>query len=84
MSDFPEQLVQQLTHLVRWASTLQTILDAGVRTFVLMGCQCTLRALLRKNTPSALQRSLTMINAEHPDEMEQARCALNIPMESMK
>lgn len=48
-NDIGDHLAQQLTRPVRWSKTLETLHQAGVTDYVMLGPGAILRALVRKN-----------------------------------
>jgi len=64
-------LKRQVSRPVRWQETIQYLLNEGVRTFVEVGPGKVLLGLIR-----AIDKSVTMLNAEDEKSVENAVCAL--------
>ena len=64
-------LKRQVSRPVRWQETIQCLLNEGVRTFVEVGPGKVLLGLIR-----AIDKSVTMLNAEDEKSVENAVCAL--------
>jgi len=64
-------MVEQVTAPVRWTRCVQTLWDQGVRTFVEVGPQKTLSALIRKTIGAA-----NVVNVDDLDALESAKLAV--------
>lgn len=69
--EIPGKLAAQLDHPVRWAQTVQALLDAGVTTFVEVGAGRVLSGLVKK-----VRRDATTLNVEDQASLEKTLAAL--------
>jgi [acyl-carrier-protein] S-malonyltransferase len=70
-SEAPTKLIAQLDHPVRWAQTMQALLDQGVHTFVEVGSGRVLSGLAKK-----ARREATVLNVEDIASFEKTLAAL--------
>ena len=61
--DFARQLVEALTHPVRWRETLLAMRDAGAERFVEVGPGKVLRNLAKRTVPDRETSSLAQLEA---------------------
>ncbi len=75
--EIPAKLAAQLDHPVRWAQTVQALLDAGVTTFIEVGAGRVLSGLVKK-----VRRDATTLNVEDQASLEKTLAALGVEVGS--
>ena len=68
--EIADKLTAQLDHPVRWSETVQSLLDAGVTTFVEVGSGRVLSGLVKK-----LKRDAVCLNVEDQASLEKTLAA---------